>query len=717
MGAGTGFNQSSSGGGGGGTITGSGTINFLAKFTPNGTAISNSQLFDNGIGVGIGTITPLAKLGIVSTTGGGEKLISLYSSDWATPSEQERFYLTQGAFYARANTYDLHAAGGGDAVFTVYGSTNGTIKIWSDVAGSDTFSVVGSNMPTISSLASGLMFTDASWNFGPTPVAPIGRLVVNHTTEGQFLLQDNGYLKNTGINGAYMEYDQNSGLVSAVSTTHTRTGFHAYNTSGGPAFIEMVSGGGKSYFNTDSYIEWYANNTGILSAVMNSTGDWYHATTLGVRTYAYGSSVFTVLAPLGYANGTVLASNATSPAESIVQFRDFNNITVLDTRTDGNTFIKKTFTGAGLGSIVTSASLNVKGATSDSTGYTIQATDFANASLFSVRNDGHIVQGTNPFTATYPDINVYNFYSNASWMYQGIYIGADINHHTSNIGTSILFGENTSGIGFWANYGGSGEYNYGGQIYADSTIGRMKIRGGVDGLDILGGQTATVGINIDLAGFVGIGTQAVPNDMLSVKGYTSNSASYGLKVYNSSSAQLFSVRNDGVSTFTSAIEGEGTGTPMLIVESTGGGIRHNYVAASTYSTTIQYYDGVDLNAKFYVGNNGVGIMYTETYWLAQLSTNFKRLALNPSGDILIGDPANIYSQTSRLHVLGSGTTTGYTLKTGDSTNVLTFSIRDDGKIAMPLVQVGVGASVSGDLYFDTAANALLNGDLVCIRKT
>ena len=44
-------------GGGGGSIAGSGTTNYIPKFTSS-TAIGNSQIFDNGTGVGIGTASP-----------------------------------------------------------------------------------------------------------------------------------------------------------------------------------------------------------------------------------------------------------------------------------------------------------------------------------------------------------------------------------------------------------------------------------------------------------------------------------------------------------------------------------------------------------------------------------------------------------------------------------------------------------------------------------
>jgi hypothetical protein len=51
--------------GGGGGITGSGTTNYVAKFT-GASSIGNSQLFDNGTNVGVGTNSPAAKLHVLS---------------------------------------------------------------------------------------------------------------------------------------------------------------------------------------------------------------------------------------------------------------------------------------------------------------------------------------------------------------------------------------------------------------------------------------------------------------------------------------------------------------------------------------------------------------------------------------------------------------------------------------------------------------------------
>ncbi|MDO8716745.1 MAG: hypothetical protein Q7J73_08080, partial [Dehalococcoidales bacterium] len=41
------------------TVSGAGTLNFVTKYTSTGSTIGNSQIFDNGLFVGIGTSTPL----------------------------------------------------------------------------------------------------------------------------------------------------------------------------------------------------------------------------------------------------------------------------------------------------------------------------------------------------------------------------------------------------------------------------------------------------------------------------------------------------------------------------------------------------------------------------------------------------------------------------------------------------------------------------------
>ena len=48
---------------------GSGTLNYVPKWTPDGTTLGNSQIFDDGTNVGIGTITPDFRFTVVDSTG------------------------------------------------------------------------------------------------------------------------------------------------------------------------------------------------------------------------------------------------------------------------------------------------------------------------------------------------------------------------------------------------------------------------------------------------------------------------------------------------------------------------------------------------------------------------------------------------------------------------------------------------------------------------
>lgn len=60
---------------GGGTVNGSGTVNYLSKWTGT-TLLGDSQLFDNGTNVGVGTATPAAKLDVSGNVRAAAALIS-----------------------------------------------------------------------------------------------------------------------------------------------------------------------------------------------------------------------------------------------------------------------------------------------------------------------------------------------------------------------------------------------------------------------------------------------------------------------------------------------------------------------------------------------------------------------------------------------------------------------------------------------------------------
>lgn len=71
-------------------IDGSGTLNYVAKFTPDGDTIGDSQIFDNGTNVGIGTTNPGDKLSVAGYIT-GDNWISVNKDGASTTSEEAGF--------------------------------------------------------------------------------------------------------------------------------------------------------------------------------------------------------------------------------------------------------------------------------------------------------------------------------------------------------------------------------------------------------------------------------------------------------------------------------------------------------------------------------------------------------------------------------------------------------------------------------------------------
>ncbi len=101
-----------------GIITGGGTLNYVPKWTPNGTTLGNSIIFDNGTNVGIGTNLPQAKLDIVGGIRSNSSTpLDLVSIGTGTYNRTVLYHdLTYGYMLERARTTD---------------ASNGTIIDWS----------------------------------------------------------------------------------------------------------------------------------------------------------------------------------------------------------------------------------------------------------------------------------------------------------------------------------------------------------------------------------------------------------------------------------------------------------------------------------------------------------------------------------------------------------------------------------------------------------
>jgi hypothetical protein len=95
-------------------VTGTGTTNYLPKFT-GATAIGDSQVFDNGTDVGIGTASPGAKLHVNGTFRSNAFFTLSNSVSYWGPNGVEYGYLTWDAGYAKigaSGTNTLYLGGG-----------------------------------------------------------------------------------------------------------------------------------------------------------------------------------------------------------------------------------------------------------------------------------------------------------------------------------------------------------------------------------------------------------------------------------------------------------------------------------------------------------------------------------------------------------------------------------------------------------------------------
>jgi len=138
---------------GGGTITGSGTTNYIPKFSSS-TAIGNSVIYDDGTNIGVGTASPAAKLdvaGAVKTTGGvlpRAASSANQTSPWAWSSDS----YDQQSITALANALTINADAGSpvDGQKTTFRiKDNGTARALTWTTGTaKSFRAIGVTLPT-----------------------------------------------------------------------------------------------------------------------------------------------------------------------------------------------------------------------------------------------------------------------------------------------------------------------------------------------------------------------------------------------------------------------------------------------------------------------------------------------------------------------------------------------------------------------------------------
>jgi len=251
----------------------------------------------------------------------------------------------------------------------------------------------------------------------------------------------------------------------------------------------------------------------------------------------------------------------------------------------------------GIGLIAPTARLHARGIDALNTSFAFKIDNVATTLLYSITNEGRIKQGPGPMIPTYPDGNVYNFFNNGAWFAGGIYMGSDIENHTSAILPGQLSMGKNSEIRFYSDYGGPGEYNYGGQIYANFTTGLMTVRGGVGGMQVLAGFGA-LSMHVEPSlGYVGF-KNASPLAVIHALGLDSTILNYVMKLDNNVGGTLAHFRNDGFVGI--GVTSPSAGTPKLEVRgnilagpgtATATGIDSVFHAVRTNTGAPNYYSG------------------------------------------------------------------------------------------------------------------------------
>lgn len=226
---------------------------------------------------------------------------------------------------------------------------------------------------------------------------------------------------------------------------------------------------------------------------------------------------------------------------------------------------------------------------------------------------------------------------------------------------------------------------------AVNTASSLEMRSGngqqqilfTDYMDIYPGGSGSPVHRFNSSGAFGVGTGTnTIGARLQSNGTGTSSAAYSFIAADSTNTTLFSVRNDG-----------------------------------KIFTTSNHIDLLQLGFTDYgVGVDGNGYVVYHTANPAATVTGHR---FGKSTGSSFTELAKIESNLSTYSLFTMSAVAGQTLalfQLLDSSSANLFTVKGDGNISAPALPVGNAGLSSGDLYVDTAANILANGDKIVARK-
>jgi hypothetical protein len=253
-------------------VTGTGTTNYIPKFTSS-SAIGNSQIFDNGTNVGIGTATPAYKLDVSGT------------SRITTPSGSEALIIT-GRASDGASQISINNASNSSLAY-IY-TTSSELRLFANTGLSQTFYTGGALRATLDASGNlGLGVTPSAWyttggyiNYQVGNASLVGR----SSTNSEVYLGANYFVDNTPsiryitsdfatryaqINGQHQWYTAPSGTAgNAITFTQAMT----LNASG-RLLLGTTSDDGVSRLQVSGTIRTFSGNLDLISN--NVTANFY----------------------------------------------------------------------------------------------------------------------------------------------------------------------------------------------------------------------------------------------------------------------------------------------------------------------------------------------------------------------------------------------------------------------------------------------------------